>query len=213
MCNLYALTKSQDAIRVLLRAVRDALGNLPTLSAIYPDQSAPILRLAPDGGRHLVRARWGMPSPAFALRGKQTDRGLTNIRNTTSPHWRPYLTPGHRCLVPFDAFAEPAGAGTVAWFTLGPERPLACFAGVWTHWSGTRRLKEGPVSTDLFGFLTTSANAEVARIHPKAMPVILTGEKEYADWLTLPWAEACRMQRPLADGTLHGTVSRTGTSA
>jgi hypothetical protein len=27
-------------------------------------------------------ASWGMPSPAFALQGKKSDPGVTNIRNT-----------------------------------------------------------------------------------------------------------------------------------
>jgi putative SOS response-associated peptidase YedK len=35
----------------------------------------------------------------------------------------------------------------------------------------------------LFGFLTTEANAVVARIHPKAMPVILTKAEEVNRWL------------------------------
>ena len=36
-------------------------------------------------------ARWGIPSPAFALAGKETDPGVTNIRNTGSPHWCRWL--------------------------------------------------------------------------------------------------------------------------
>jgi hypothetical protein len=32
-------------------------------------------------------ARWGMPSPLFALKGKKTDPGVTNVRNVGSPHW------------------------------------------------------------------------------------------------------------------------------
>jgi putative SOS response-associated peptidase YedK len=37
---------------------------------------------------------------------------------------------------------------------------------------------------ELFGFLTTDANAIVAPIHPKAMPVILTTAAEVDQWLT-----------------------------
>jgi len=36
-------------------------------------------------------ARWGMPSPTFALKGHKTDSGVTNVRNTASPHWRRWL--------------------------------------------------------------------------------------------------------------------------
>ena len=42
-------------------------------------------------GRELAKARWGMPSPLFALQGKRTDPGVTNIRNVKSPHWRRWL--------------------------------------------------------------------------------------------------------------------------
>ena len=31
---------------------------------------------------------------------------VTNIRNTASPHWRGWLKPENRCLVPFNSFAE-----------------------------------------------------------------------------------------------------------
>ncbi len=200
MCNLYALTTNQSAMRLMLRAVRDELGNFPPRPAIYPDQTAPILRLGNDGAPELVLARWGMPSPAFALRGKAADRGITNIRNTASPHWRPYLA--QRCLVPFDAFAEPGPNGPV-WFTLGAARPLACFAGLWTHWRGVRKVKEGEVATSLFGFLTTEPNREVAAIHPKAMPVILATTDAQTTWLEAPWPEAAGLQGKLPDCTLR----------
>ena len=31
---------------------------------------------------------------------------VTNNRNTSSPHWRMWLKPGNRCLVPANSFAE-----------------------------------------------------------------------------------------------------------
>ena len=37
-----------------------------------------------------------------------------------------------------------------------------------------RKLKEGQVTADLYGMLTTEPNAEVGAVHPKAMPAILT---------------------------------------
>ena len=70
-------------------------------------------------------------------------------------------------------------------------------------------MKEGETTNDLFAFLTTGANAEVATVHPKAMPVILTSSAEIDQWLTAPLHEALRLQRPLSDGLLK-IVARGG---
>jgi hypothetical protein len=85
LCNLYSLTKGQQAIRELAGAMRDRTGNLPPLPSIFPDYAAPIARTQPDG-RELTMARWGMPSPVFALKGKKSDTAVTNVRNVKSPH-------------------------------------------------------------------------------------------------------------------------------
>jgi putative SOS response-associated peptidase YedK len=70
MRNLYSITKGQQAVRDLARAMRDNAGNMPPLPGIFPDYSAPIVRTAPDGLRELTMARWGMPSAAFDLKFK-----------------------------------------------------------------------------------------------------------------------------------------------
>jgi putative SOS response-associated peptidase YedK len=211
VCNLYSMTRNQDAIRRLFRVAHDRTGNLPPLPGIFPDYEAPIVRWGEDGGRELVKARWGMPSPVFALKGKKVDKGVTNIRNVKSPHWRRWLKPESRCLVPFTSFSEndrlPDGRFEPVWFALDESRPLACFAGIWTGWTCTRKLAEGEIDCELFGFLTTDANAEIAAVHPKAMPVILTTEGEMETWMTAPAEEALRLQRPLPDGAL-GIVAR-----
>ena len=59
MCNLYSVTKGQQAIRELAGAMRDRTGNLPPLYGIFPDYSAPIVRNQPEG-RELMMA----PGPA-----------------------------------------------------------------------------------------------------------------------------------------------------
>ncbi len=206
MCNLYSMTKAQDAMRELTKAWDDQAGNLPSMPAIFPDYEAPVVRNG-DKGRVLTRMRWGMPSPAFALKGKKTHPGVTNVRNTKSPHWRRWLGPDNRCLVPFTSFSEyekkPRQKPEPVWFALDEDRPLAFFAGIWTNWTSVRKLKEGETTNELFAFLTTDANAEVEKIHPKAMPVILTTEEERDTWMTAPTEIVLRLQRPLPDGTLQ----------
>jgi putative SOS response-associated peptidase YedK len=198
MCNLYSMTTDQAAIRQLFADLDDQTGNLSP-GQFYPDQMAPIIRTAGDG-LELVKARWGMPSPAFVLKTAR-DPGVTNVRNTASPHWRRWLGPAHRCLVPVTSFAEPRPGGN-QWFAPADEAPMF-FAGVEVRgWKSVRKVKDGETEDDLYAFLTCPPNAEVGKIHPKAMPVILTTPDEWHHWLTAPWAEAQALQRPLPDDSL-----------
>jgi putative SOS response-associated peptidase YedK len=210
MCNLYSVTRSQQAIRDLTRAMVDRTGNLPPLPGIYPDYRAPIVRNGPEG-RELIMARWGMPTPPQYLvtktgKPKASDSGVTNIRNVKSPHWRRWLGVEGRCVVPFTSFSEnevmPDGSRPPIWFALSEDLPLACFAGIWTNWTSVRKVKEGETTNDLFAFLTTEPNALVATYHPKAMPVILTTQDEIDTWMDAPTPIALELQRPLPDDTL-----------
>jgi putative SOS response-associated peptidase YedK len=77
---------------------------------------------------------------------------VTNIRTTTSPHWRVWLKPENRCLVPANSFAEYAPEPNpetkkkdVVWFALNEDRPLFAFAGIWTTFNGDRGTKSKPV--------------------------------------------------------------------
>ena len=49
MCNLYSVTKGQQAIRQLTLALSDTTGNLPSMPAVFPDYAAPVVRNRPGG--------------------------------------------------------------------------------------------------------------------------------------------------------------------
>src|SRR3954447_16005602 len=194
MCNLYSITRSQDAIRHIANVMRDTTGNLPPLPAIFPDQLAPVVRTAKDGVRELTMMRWGFPPPP-----NLGTRPVTNVRNAKSPYWRGWLKAEFRCLVPATSFCEYTdGQPKVPhWFALDESRPLFAFAGIWRPWTGTRGTKAAPAEGEhlLYSFLTTEANEVVKPIHPKAMPVLLTSD-QFDTWLSAPVEEALALQRP-----------------
>jgi hypothetical protein len=63
------------------------VGNLPPMPGVFPDYPAPVIRYT-DAGTEMVMMRWGMPPPP-----RTGGPPVTNIRNTSSPHWRGSLKP------------------------------------------------------------------------------------------------------------------------
>ncbi len=111
MCNLYNVITTREAVLQFTKAFRDLAGWNEASFDVYPGYQAPIVRVAEDGHREIVRATWGMPSPPAYV--KNYNPGVTNIRNVSSPHWRRWLGPTSRCVVPFTSFAEPDPASKV----------------------------------------------------------------------------------------------------
>ena len=103
--------------------------------------------------------------------------------------------------VPATSFCEHADTKprtTPIWFALDEDS-------LWTRWRGVRGSKGAPVAGEhqLFGFLTTEANATIAPIHPKATPVIITTPAEFDHWLEQDTLDALALQRPLPDHALR----------
>ena len=209
MCNLYSMTRSQTAVRELVKAIRDLTGNLPPMTSIFPNRMAPVVRAGGDGQRELLMMRWGFPPPNIPGT-KPRNPYLTNIRNTDSRYWQTYLKkPEHRCLVPATSFAEPdnnQGPKSIwTWFAQDESRPLMFFAGIWREWEGDRGTKSAPdVGKHLvFSFLTTDASHDVAPVHSDATPVCLFTEVDREMWMNAPWEIARDLQKPPAPGALR----------
>ncbi|MEO6339627.1 MAG: SOS response-associated peptidase family protein [Caulobacteraceae bacterium] len=231
MCNLYSARRARAEAATLGKAMTDRGHNNPPLPAVYPDYPAPVIVRGEDGQREMRDLRWGMPSSkkalfdaatkrADGLRNKGTefdfaellkmepDKGTTNVRNTKSPHWRPWLGVANRCLVPFTSFAEPdqdhERTRQNIWFALDETRPLVFFAGIWTPHACVRMKSKGWEEIEAFGFLTSDSAEPVKTYHSKAMPVILLSEAERDLWMSdAPWSEVAQLQRPLPDGALQ----------
>lgn len=192
MCNLYSLTKTREELVNLFGVVRDTAPGPFGPMEFYPDMLAPVVRLDEQGRRELAAMRWGFPPPPRA-----GSRPVTNVRNVASPFWRNWLKPEFRCLVPATAFCEWSDSRPKAqhWFEIaGENAPIFAFAGIWRPWSGIRKGEAG--EHRLFSFLTCDSNDTVRPIHAKAMPVILSDEEQWDQWLTGSVEEALDLQRP-----------------
>ncbi len=205
MCNLYANTTAQEAMRGLFKVApgRDRLGNEQPRTAIWPKYDAPVVRLDGNGDRELVLMKWGFLTPKTSARtGKRLKPDAwNNARDdklTGSGLWKSSFV-ARRCLVPVSAFREAKGRNpaTDFWFGLAAaaddDRPPFAFAGLWRDGQPGIEGEEGSWLTHTV--VTTVANELVKPVHPTRMPVILDPE-DYDAWLTGTETVATKLLRP-----------------
>jgi putative SOS response-associated peptidase YedK len=190
MCTLYNVTTNAEAMRQLYKVTSPSLPNLPIFGDIYPNREGPVVRHDAEGRREIATMLWGFPPPDHSA------KPVVNVRNLASPFWRAWLNkPEHRCLVPVERFSEwtstpdPAtGRKRKVWFAVdGEDEVPFAFAGIW-------RPGFKPDEPPRYAFLTTMANSFVAKVHPKAMPVILARE-DYDQWMRGSYADATALAR------------------
>lgn len=227
MCNLYTTKLSRDEVRGLLRHYK--LVDQPWAARfekdqaamnddgrVFPKYAAPVVTV--QGGKQVLeKMRWGMPGPTFGNPDARPSF-LTNVRNTASRHWTPWLAgaevevgkekkKGGRCLVPAAAFAEPdehtSNPRINRWFRRADGLPFL-FAGIWREWTGDHgTIKKPDVGTHrLFSFLTTDACEDVKPYHSKATPLILRTPQDIERWLKGTMMDALELQKPAAPKSL-----------
>ena len=101
-----------------------------------------------DGECVFASAYSVLQSPKFSLQGRNSNPGVTNIRNAASSHLRRWLGIVKLCLVSFASFPEPelqpGGTKLPAWFARDWSRPMAFIAvGFVRPWKSVREVKEG----------------------------------------------------------------------
>jgi putative SOS response-associated peptidase YedK len=193
MCGRYELHTNPAAI-----ALAFGLARPPDLHARYniaPMTDVPIVRVAADGHRELVRVRWGLV-PRWA---KDTSIGnkMINARGETiaeKPSFRMAYR-RHRCLLPADGFYEWAAARAGGGERKQPlhigmkDGSLFAMGGLYERWLSP----DGDV-LDTCTIVTTAANDLLRPVHDR-MPMIVA-PRDYARWLDPANAEVADLIGP-----------------
>ncbi|WP_405091072.1 SOS response-associated peptidase [Micromonospora sp. NBC_01392] len=201
MCGRYATTRSAGDLSALFESV-DSTGEVGPDYNVAPTDSAPLVRLAPEGHRLLSLGRWGL-LPSWSRSASGAAR-MINARAETIATSRAYAPSfaRRRCLVPADGWYEwvrrPDG-GRQPYFMTPRDGSVLALAGIWSVWesAGATRLT--------FSVLTTAALGELAEVHDR-MPLLLPRER-WAAWLG-PTDEPAALLVPPDAGQLAGLEIR-----
>ena len=195
MCGRYELHSNPAAI-----ALAFGLAHPPYVDPHYniaPTNDVPIVRVGNDGGRELVRMRWGLV-PRWA-KDPSIGARMINARGETLAEKQSFRTAyrRHRCLLPADGFYEwrtvahaPGETARRQPLHIGmADGSLFGLAGIYERWLS----EEGEV-LDSCAIVTAEANALLVPIHDR-MPVIIAPE-HYVRWLDPANAEVADLIAP-----------------
>ena len=177
MCGRYDLSDNPAAIRAKFSvpAVPEFVPNVDW----RPTDRAPIVRLAGEGARECVLARWGLV-PGWAPDLKFGTRCINARAETVAalPAFRSAFR-RRRCLVPVNAFFEWSGAKgrRQKWRIALRDEALFALAGLWEWWQG----RDGGECVTSYTIVTCAANDAIAPLHDR-MPVIVP-EPDFERWL------------------------------
>ena len=205
MCNLYSQTKDRMTVMMRFKLQENRTAWFEPKSAIFPGYQAPIIRVAEDGDRMLEEAIWG-----FVRRPPGTAPGrVGNVRDDTilsNRFWTSSFKE-RRALVPFSSYCEPIGKpASWIWHALRSNRearPLGAFPAIWKDYTGPVKKDGENVTQRVFAFLTTSPNALPAAQEHGRMPVLLTRDEEFEQWLRGSEEEALGLARPYPAGDMR----------
>lgn len=175
MCGRYTLYHFEDDLDALF----DVVGlNDGARYNIAPSQMVPIVRQRADGGREVLRARWGLV-PHWVKDPSAFRANLINARSegaAAKPSFRDAMRRG-RCLLPASGFYEwkAAGGGKRPYYVRRRDGGALALAGLCAVWN------RGAEPLLTCTILTTRPNAVVKTLHDR-MPVILE-RSEFERWL------------------------------
>jgi putative SOS response-associated peptidase YedK len=195
MCGRYDLSQNPAAIKAHFRV--PAVPEYMASPDVRPTETKPIVRLAHDGGRECVLARWGLvPSWAKDLRFGARCINARSETIATTPSFRAAYAKRH-CLVPLNAFYEWTGekGRKVKWRIRLKDEPLFALAGLWEWW----RDPSTQQGVQTYTIITTAANAVIAPVHDR-MPVIVR-TSDYARWLDAG-SDSASLLAPAADESI-----------
>lgn len=156
--------------------------NLRPRYNVAPTETVDVVRLGKDGGRELVRMRWGLV-PFFWKKTLKDLPATFNARAETlaeKPMFRDAFKRGRRCIVPASGFYEwtgEKGAKTPHLFTAADGSPILAFAGLWDRW------REPATGDEILSctLVVSGASDWMAPYHDR-MPVLLAAD-QFDAWL------------------------------